>query len=183
MNKVQIEIDLDDILYDVREYGERVPIETTTDCVKRQLKSKIVEEIKSQYLAEFKKILFNELLSDIKCQCLHEAKTKIPELLEQALTAKYETKDRWGGKGQETSFMEEFVKELQNQMVYKKCSYDSDKNTYTKLVDNTVNELTKQWKADFDKYIKEEVIKEAYDYAIQKIAKAFNVREKDLKDV
>lgn len=74
-------------------------------------------------------------------------------------------------------------KELQNQMVYKKCSYDPDKNAYTKLVDNTINELTKQWKADFDKYIKEEVMKEAYDYAIQKIAKAFNVREKELKDV
>ena len=182
MNKVQIEIDLDDILYDVRDYGERVPTETTMESVKRQLKSGIIEEIKSQYLAEFKKTLFNEALSDIKCQCLHEAKTKIPELLEQALTAKYETKDRWGGKGQETSFMEEFVKELQNQMVYKKCSYDSDKNTYTKLVDNTVNELTKQWKADFDKYIKQEVLKEAYDYAIEKIARAFNVAKKDLKD-
>ena len=79
--------------------------------------------------------------------------------------------------------MEEFAKELQNQMVYKKCSYDSDKNTYTKLVDNTVNELTKQWKADFDKYIKQEVLKEAYDYAIEKIARAFNVAKKDLKDV
>ena len=88
MNKVQIEIDLDDILYDIGEYNECVPIETTTECVKRQLKSGIIEEIKSQYLAEFKKTLFNELLSDIKCQCLHEAQTKIPELLEQALTAK-----------------------------------------------------------------------------------------------
>lgn len=33
MNKIQIEIDLDDILYDVGEYNQRVPIETTTDCV------------------------------------------------------------------------------------------------------------------------------------------------------
>ena len=183
MNKVQIEIDLDDILYDVRDYGETIPVETTIESVKRQLKSGIIAEIKDQYLKEFKQQLFNELLSDIKCQCLHEAQTKIPQLLEQALTAKYETKDRWGGNGQETSFMEEFAKELQNQMVYKKCSYDSDKNTYTKLVDNTVNELTKQWKADFDKYIKQEVLKEAYDYAIEKIARAFNVAKKDLKDV
>ena len=182
MNKVQIEIDLDDILYDVVDYGERVPIETTTESVKRQLKSGIIEEIKSQYLVEFKKTLFNELLSDIKCQCLHEAQTKIPELLEQALTAKYETKDRWGGKGQETSFMQEFAKELQNQMVYKKCSYDSDKNTYTKLVDNTVNELTKQWQHEFNVRIKEEVLQQAYSFALSKIAKAFNVREKDLKD-
>ena len=182
MNKIQIEIDLDDILFDVVDYNECVPVETRMESVKRQLKSGIIEEIKSQYLAEFKKTLFNDALSEIKCQCLHEAQTKIPELLEQALTAKYETKDRWGGKGQETSFMEEFVKELQNQMVYKKCSYDSDKNTYTKLVDNTVNELTKQWKTDFDKYIKEEVLKEAYDYAIEKIARAFHVAKKDLQE-
>lgn len=182
MNKIQIEIDLDDILYDVSEYNETVPIETTLQSVKRQLKSGIIQEIKSQYLADFKKTLFNEALSEIKCQCLQEAQTKIPELLEQAITAKYETKDRWGGKGQETSFMQEFVKEIQNQMVYKTCSFDSDKNTYTKLVDNTVNELTKQWKADFDKHVKQEVLKEAYDYAIEKIARAFNVAKKDLKD-
>lgn len=55
-------------------------------------------------------------------------------------------------------------------------------NTELQKLQHTINQLTKQWKADFDKYIKQEVLKEAYDYAIEKVARAFNVCKNSLLD-
>lgn len=182
MNKVQIEIDLDDILYERTYDGEYQEIETVKESVERQLKQGIIEEIKASYLKDFKQQLFSEVMSEIKTEYLALAKTKVPEMLENALTRKYERVDRWGSKYEESSFIDQFVAELNKQLKYEKTSYSSDKNTFTKLVDECIEKLTRDWKSDFDKHIKDQVLRDAYTYALDKVAKAFNVRVNDLKE-
>ena len=180
-NKINIEVDLDEILYEQGEYGEALPAETMKQSIQRQLREGIIREIETKYLSSFKDKLFSELLSSIKTQCLEEAHKKIPELLENALTRQYEIVDRWGSKSSYTSFMEEFVKSLTAQMKYESKSWDSDKNTFTKVVDSTVDEMVKQWKDDFNKHIRENVLKDCYSEALVKIAKAFNVTVQELE--
>lgn len=182
MNKIQIEIDLDDILYERTYDGDYREIETVKESVERQLKQGIIDEIKKSYLKEFKEQLFHDVMSEIKTEYMTLAKTKVPEMLEDALTRKYEIVDRWGSKSSYTSFMEEFVKSLTAQMKYESKSWDSDKNTFTKAVDSTVDEMVKQWKDDFNKHIRENVLKDCYSEALDKVAKAFNVRINDLKE-
>lgn len=179
---ITVEIDLDDVLCYTNEYEELTPTESIKETIERQLREGIVDEIQNNYLREFKTQLQNHLLTEIKQECKSEIEKYIPELIKEALTTKYETRDKWGGRTKETSFMEEFVKELQSHMVYEKKSYESDKNTFTKLIDQTIDQLTKQWKKDFDTYVKNEVLKEAYDYDIEKIARAFNVCKNSLLD-
>lgn len=182
MNKIQIEIDLDDILYERTYDGDYREIETVKESVERQLKQGIIDEIKKSYLKEFKEQLFHDVMSEIKTEYMTLAKTKVPEMLEDALTRKYEIQDKWGGKSLTTCFMDEFVNELNKQLKYEKRSYDSDKNRFTKLVDNTIEQLTNQWKSDFDAHIKDQVLRDAYTYALDKVARAFNVRINDLKE-
>lgn len=182
MNKVSIEIDLDDILYERTYDGDYEQIETIKESVERQLKQGIIEEIKKSYLKDFKDQLFHDVMSEIKTEYLTLAKTKVPEMLEDALTRKYERVDRWGSKYEESSFLDQFVSELNKQLKYEKTSYSSDKNMFTKLVDQSIEQLTRDWKSDFDKHIKDQVLKDAYTYALDKVAKAFNVRIQDLKE-
>lgn len=178
---ITVEIDLDDVLCYTNEYGELTPTESIKETIERQLREGIIHEIKERYLKGFKEELYTQTLLQIKEECKTEIQKHIPELIQQALTTKYETRDKWGGRTKETSFMEEFVKELTGQMVYVKKNYDSDKNMFTKLVDGTIEQLTKQWKSDFDQHIKNEVLKEAYDYALEKVSRAFHVAKKDIQ--
>lgn len=182
-NKINIEIDLEDILYEQSKYdGNCYPIENLKESMQRQLKDGIVSEIKSQYLQGFKEQMQKELLQEIKEECMVEAKLLIPTLLKDILTKKYQKIDRYGSKSEETSFMDEFVKEIKSQMQYCRKSYDSDKNMFTRIIDGFTNELLKEFKSDFDDKMKTNILQNAYKYALGKISKAFNLSEKELME-
>lgn len=164
---MKFEIDLNDLLAD--EYGG---VETLADSVRRQviekLTAKVSTGVQAQINTEVSRVLSEELQSAVK--------HKMPELLNDLLTAEYRPIDRWGERVKEsTTFRKELVKEITSQMVYKKTQYSSDRNTFTNAVDSVISESVKGMQQDFDKKIIEMFQKEAFDYATKQMAKKLGV--------
>jgi hypothetical protein len=101
----------------------------------------------------------------------------MPGIINDLLSAEYVSIDRWGDRQDKpTTFRKELVKSIHEQMVYKKAQYDSDKNAFTKAVDEVVAEKIKEFKADFVKQVDAQFVAEAMAFATAKLKERLGVK-------
>ena len=165
---MKLEIDLNEILSN--EYGG---VDTLAEGVRKDVTAKltamVAEGIQAQIKKEVAKVLSEELQAAVKEQ--------MPALLQDLMNAEYRSVDRYGDRAKEmTTFRQELVKTITEQMHYKKGSYSSDKNAFTKAVDEVVSENIKLMQQSFDEQIIEIFQKEAFEYAMKEMAKKLQVK-------
>ena len=159
---MKLEIDLHQLLQD--EYGSS---ESLSESVHRQ----IVEQLSATLKEGIDKRVNAEIATLINERIKSVVETQMPSLVEQLMNAEYHQVDRWGETSKETTTVrKELVKAIQGEMQYKPKQYKSDQNAFTRAVDGAVEEHLKIFKKDFDTKIVELFQKEAFDYAVNKMA-------------
>lgn len=152
---MNIELDLKDIFCsseDPCDLEEAIREEVVAALV-NSLRSGLESEIKQQV----SKIFDEELRVYVK--------ELLPSLSTSLLDTEYTPVTQYGAKGSPTTFRNALVETITSAAVYKKQTYDSDKNSFTKAVDDAVNTAVKEFKNELQKevdarYVKE-VLKEA----------------------
>lgn len=163
---MKIEIDLNNLLFD-EHYGP----ETLQESVQRQ----VVDSVKKQVLSASVHKVQEEIDRQIADTVSQAIKDRLPELFDDLLNAEYIPVGRFGAKQEPTSFRKELVKTIQEQMVYKKENYDSNKNAFTKAVDSIVSEQMTAIKKDFEKTVSEETAKQAFSEAVSLLKKKLGI--------
>ena len=160
---MKIEVDLGDVFCE--EDGN--PAESIQASVQRQvvtiLTKKIGEGISKQIDAEVSRVI-SEVLQ-------RKAEELLPALAADMLNAEYRTVGQFGRMGELTTFREQLLKTITEQMVYKKAKYDSDKNTYSKAVDDVITENLKAFQSDFTKLVTDKFREETLAYAVNSLKK------------
>ena len=147
---MKIEIDLNEILTD--EFG---PSENLAESIRRQ----VVESVKADINKKVKAQIENELSVHLQNSIKNEIDTLMPKLVPEILDAKYVIRDKYGSKGPETTFRDEMIKEIHNQLIYKpeNDSYYRDReNTFTKAIRSIVGAETEKFKKEFDSIVTKE---------------------------
>ena len=163
---MKIEIDLNEILFD-ENYGP----ESLQESVQRQ----VIDKIKDQVLRTSVHKVQEEIDRQIANTVSETIKEKLPELFDDLLNAEYTPVERYGTKKEPTSFRKELVKTIQEQMVYKKESYESNKNAFTKAVDGIIEEQMREIKKDFAKQVSTETAKQAFEEAVKLLKQKLGV--------
>lgn len=163
---MKIEIDLNNILGD--EYGA----ETLQESVRRQVVEKMSSVIKDGI---GKKIDF-EIAQLIDSEMKKAVQNKMDTFVGSIVDAEYIPVDRYGSRGQPTTFRAEMVKHITENMKYVRANYESDKNAFTKAVDSIIGEMLAKFKTDFNKEINAQFTKEALAYAQQELAKKLGIK-------
>jgi hypothetical protein len=165
---MKIEIDLNDIIGD--EYGA----ETLQESVKRQVLQYVTDNVlkttKRQIEEETSRVI-NETLRTTLVE-------KMPTLLEEVLNAEYTPVNTYGQKGIPTTFKHELINEINNNMVYKKTTYPSDKNAFTKAVDSVVDTKLNEFKSLWLKTVDRRFLEDAMAYATNALAERLNLKVK-----
>lgn len=161
---MKVEIDLQDILGD--EYGD---MESLSDSIQRQVKEAIENRIAKGIMQRVN----DEVDKIIQLKIGEYVETQLPSLFAEIIDAKYTVRDKWGSNARETSMRQELLSTLLSQMEYKKTNYDSEKNYFTRNVDAVLSDCMKNFKDKFDTKVNDEVVKEAFDYAVHKLNKVF----------
>jgi hypothetical protein len=87
------------------------------------------------------------------------------------LKADYVQVDKYGhSTGKPTNFRAELVNNIAQQMVYKTGGYSSDKNPFTKAVDDLTEKNMKAFQTEFNKLVDAGFCKDAMDYAVKKLS-------------
>jgi hypothetical protein len=166
---MKIEIDLNDIFGDP-ENG----VESIQDSVKRQVISALTEivqkGIRSQIDQEVATVISETIKTNIQ--------SLTPKLFDDLMSAEYTPVDRYGDRerGKTTTFRKEMVKKINEEMVYKKTTYDSDKNAFTKAVDSVLSEQVASFKKQYNSLLNEMFTKECFAYAQFELQRKLGVK-------
>lgn len=167
---MKIEIDLNEILGDP-EFG----VETLQDSVKRQIVTALTQKIQSGITKQ----IDTEVAMAIDATIKKNLEALTPKLFDDLLGAEYTPVDRWGQRqtGGPTTMRAQLVKAVHEQMQYTGKTYDSDKNTFTRAVDEVVGENVKKFKKDFDSLVNQMFTKECLEYAQAALQKKLGVAQ------
>lgn len=164
---MKIEIDLNEIL------GDEDGVETLADSVRRQVINKLTYEIKTN----IQKHIDIEISKFIQETIKEHIVKFMPETIEHLMTTEYVQVDRYGDRKKEpTTFRKELIKAITEQMVYTKPQYSSDKNMFTKTIDDLVESKVNAFKTDFNKQVDASFTKECMDYAVTKLQQKLGIK-------
>ena len=153
---MKIEIDLNDFLGD--EYGA----ETLNESIKRQVIDNLTKTVEKGIQKQINEKV-SSVIEDTLCLALAE---KMPILIYDLMNATYQPVDIYGSRKPETTFRNELIKSIMEQMTYKK-QYSGDKdNFFTKAVDQVIAEQMKIISENYKKTVDEFIGKKAFDLAI-----------------
>ena len=164
---MKIEIDLNDILTD--EYSDS---ETLGESIKRQ----IVENLQGRIEKGIKQTIDLEISKFINEQIKEHTTTMMPSIINDLIDMEYTRVGRYGEKEGKTTFRNELLKTIQEQMVYKRCSYSSDENHYTRAVNDIIKQQVDSFKIEFSKTLDETTVKDTMSYALSKLNERFNIK-------
>jgi hypothetical protein len=160
---MKIEIDLNDILRD--EHGDG---ESLAESIRRQVVETLVRDCKTA----LKKRIDEETAAAINAALRTAVVEQMPALVADLMNAEYQPVNRYGSRSQVTTFRAELIKSIHEQMVYKR---DSDKNAFTKAVDQTVGENMAAFKAEFGKQVTGAFIAQAMAHATAEMKKRLGI--------
>lgn len=164
---MKIEIDLDEIL------GDENGVETLQDSIRRQ----VVEKIQRDMSDGIKKRIDSEVAKAIDESIKVSLAAITPTLLSELMDAEYTPVDRWGDRqtAKTTTFRKQLVASIHEQMTYKKTTYDSDKTTFTRAVDDVVATNVSEFKTEFSKLVNAKFTEECMAFAIQKLKERLKI--------
>lgn len=156
---MKIEIDLKDILHD-EDYGS----ETMQESIRRQVVANIEKKVADGLSKRIDQEVSKAIDEQIK-KALDEIR---PNLINEIMDAEYVSVDRYGDRSKEpTTFRKQLIKAVHENMVYKKSSYSSDRNTFTQAVDDILRTQVDSFKKEFDNIIKADYVAETKAYAVK----------------
>lgn len=166
---MKIQIDLNEILGDP-EYG----VETLQDSVRRQVVAALTQKISTG----IEKKIDSEVAKDIDESIKKNIESLTPQIFKDMLEAEYVPVDRYGDRkhGEKTTMRKQLVAVIQENMTYKKTSYSSDKNNFTRVVDEVLHSKISDFKSAFDKTINEMFVKECFEYAQNKLQAKLGIK-------
>lgn len=163
---MKIEIDLNEILGD--EYGT----ETLQESVRRQVVEKLIATTKEG----ISKKIDHEIATLIEDQIKGVVVTQMPAIVDDLMNMKYTPVNRYGQVSDETTFRDEMLKSIVAQMDYKPSRYDSEKNVFTRAVDDVVRKHVDTFQSAFNKQIDAQFISEAMAFATKKLSERLGVK-------
>jgi len=156
----KIEIDIHELLGDP---------EFLRESIEEKVKETILQGIGKNITAQVSNLINQELARAIE--------KKMPELVNAVLDDPYVKVDQWGDRegSKPTTFRTELVRAVNDQMTYKKKTFSSDENAFTKAVDGVVAANVRTFKESFNKLVNDTFTKDALNYAVAKLRERLKV--------
>lgn len=160
---MKIEIDLDDVFRD--DNGEAG--ETMQEAVRRQIVQRLTEDYRKRLFSRFDV----ELTSIMQGQIAEVMKTKMPDMIDDIMNAKYTPVSSFGSRGETTTFRDEIIKSVAANMVYAPKSYSSEENVFTRAVKSIVELKTDEIKKAITAQVDTKFRTDAITFAVQELSK------------
>lgn len=163
---MKIEIDLNEIL------GDEQGVETIQESVRRQviesLRRSIEDGVGKQITSEVSRIMDEEIRTAINVQ--------MPQIINDLINSEYVMVGRYGNVEGKTTFRAQLIKAITENCQYKKTQYDSERNLFTKAVDDCISENMKSMKEEFNNIYTEKFKNEALAYAVDRIKQLIGIK-------
>jgi hypothetical protein len=165
---MQVTIDLSDLFC-----SEEEPCDLQAAVkqeVVRHITATLTKNLHLQVSQEVTRIMDEEIAIAVKEQ--------LPAIISDLINAEYTPVDRYGSRSAPTTFRNELLKKLQEEMQYRPQTYETQENTFTRTIRGIVKEQITTFKQAFDKQVNTAFIAEVHDYAVTALAKKLGLPAK-----
>jgi hypothetical protein len=142
---MKVEIDLSEIFCDSEDPCDLNVNDAIRQEVVRALTKTMGERLTSTIEYETRVVINAELQAAVK--------ERMPQIVDSIIDAPFVPVGQYGSPGTPTTFRDALAKAIMDQMVYKKVTYDSDKNLFTRAVDAVLEENLKLFKAEMKRQV------------------------------
>lgn len=166
---MKIEIDLNNILAD--EYG---PAESLAQSIHRQ----VVESVKSEIDKGIKKQIDEELSKYIGTTIKTEVDKLMPGFVAQLMDTEYMKVGRYGDRDTKTTFRNEMLKTIVENMEYKPEKdpyYSNRENAFTKAVKSIITVETEKFQKEFNSIVTKEFTASTVKMVTEELRKKFAI--------
>ena len=165
---MKIEIDLDDIFRD-----EDGPSESLEESIRRQVLEKLSSDLRKRMFTRIDAEL-SEIMRD---QINSVMKEKMPELIDDIMNVTYTPVSAYGTRGEPTTFRDELVKAMGENMKYAPKNYPGDENAFTKAVRSIVDQKTKAIQDEITKQVDVQFKNDALAFAVKKLSERLGLNK------
>ena len=166
---MKIEIDLDDIFRD--EDGN--PEESLQDSIRRQVISKMEGDLRKRLFSRM-----DEELSRIMSAQINAVMTEqMPSLIDDIMNKPYTPIGRYGERSEPTTFRDELVKMVVENMKYQPKDYSSSENAFTKAVKSIVELKTKAVQDEITKTVDVKFKEDAIRFAVERLSDRLGLKK------
>lgn len=167
---MEITINLDDIFQD--ENG--APRESTQEAIQRQVVARLTEDFRRRLFDRFDQ----ELSKVLTAQIQEALVTRMPSFVDDLMNAEFTPVDKYGQSSSPTTFREQLIKGINEQLVYKPKNFSSEENTFTKAVKAVVDEQLKAFRKEFISNIDTTFRRDALAYAVAELQERLGLPKK-----
>lgn len=162
---MKLEIDLNDIFRD-DETGEIA--ESLEEAIRRQ----VVDSLTNKFRERVQRQVDLDVSKYVEEATRKALGDKLPGLIEDILNYEYTPVNKYGVKEQaSTTFRQEIIKAISDQMIYSPKTYASDENAFTKSVRSIVAAQNAALRKEFEDKIDANFRKDALAWATTELAK------------
>lgn len=167
---MKIEIDLENIFRD----EDGFPEEGLEESIRRQVVSRLTEDYRKRLFQRF-----DQELGDIMREQIGKVmEEQMPAFVDDILNAKYRPVGRYGDRGEETTFRDEIIKSVTEEMQYRPQDYSHKENAFTKAVKSIVELKTNEIKKHLTEQVDTKFKTDAIAYAVRQLSERLGLDKK-----
>ena len=159
---MEIKINTKDLVGDECSVREEI-ISLVVEGFRQDVSEKVNREVNS--------FITNELQEQIKTQMTKQ----IDLIIHDGLDYEYTEVDKWADSKGRFTIRQRIAEIFKEQAVFKKGRYDSDKNVFTKVVEELIAEEISKFKSDFSNMVNRKFLLECQEYAVKTLRERLKV--------
>jgi hypothetical protein len=167
---MEITINLDDVFRDENGAAE----ESFKEAIQRQVVARLSEDFRKRFFDRFDQELFKVLTAEIQEALV----TRMPSFVDDLMNAEFTPVDQYGRSSEKTTFRDQLIKGINEQLVYKPKNCSFDENTFTKAVKAVVDEQLKAFRKEFTENIDATFRRDALAYAVAQLQERLGLPKK-----
>lgn len=140
---MKIEIDLTDIF-----------CEQEDPCdLQEAIKQEVIRSLTQTLGKGIERVVREETIAVLNEELRKAVSEQMPQIVNDLINTTYTPVDKYGSTSAPTTFRQALVNEINANMVYRKTTFDSDKNIFTRAVDDVLKENITTFKYEMKKQV------------------------------
>ena len=159
---MEIKINTEDLVGEECSVREEI-ISLAVEAFRKDVAEKVDREVNS--------FITNQLQDQIKTQMTKQ----IDLIIHDGLDYEYTEMDKWGTPHGKFTIRQRIADIFKEQAVFKQKQWDSDKNVFTKVVEQIISEELKNFRSDFNKLVNNKFLADCQEYAIKTLRERLKI--------
>lgn len=140
------------------------------------IRDEVIAQVSNALVVSMKKDAAKELQNMFDAKLKQVVAEKVEELVKIAMDSEFTVVDSYGEWGKTTTIRGRIVDFVKEQCTFKNTGYSSDRNRFSEVVCNTVQEEVEKFATSFQSLVTKQVLEQSMEMAVKKLKESMGIK-------